>query len=251
MSFACEYCGNHFNRPDILAKHQQTAKYCLKYQYLQSTSKKPTCEICGKTFVRKDALKRHTASCTKKGTIEEKPEGKLLDMIIDLQKTIIELTKRPNNVRNMNLAPITDQELQNHLQYLTIDFIQAGGKGYADWANYYPYKDRIICTDKSRKKLRYNFNDNMVEDGGGAKLAKHFFQAIATRNEEIINTEYRALYEKVDHIAKNGLSDDNNLVNLLTKASHLQEILVKCQQAALGQENDLTKDFVNHLTKLI
>ena len=152
----------------------------------------------------------------------------------------------------MNLAPITDEEIQEHLEHLTLNFINDGAKGYASFANYYPFKDRVLCTDKARKKLRYRDNEGeVVEDGGGVKLAQRFFQAIAPRNEEIINAEYRALHKEVQQIANDGTAYQSDLTSLLTKASRLQDLLIKCRDAARGEENDLTKEFVNHLSKML
>ena len=84
-----------------------------------------------------------------------------------------------------------------------------------------------------------------------ATLNKRFFQVIAPRNEELINAEYRALHQEVQKIATEGRAHTSNLTGLLTKATHLQELLVKCQQAAKGEENQLTKEFVNHLSKML
>ncbi len=152
----------------------------------------------------------------------------------------------------MNLAPITDEEITDHLEHLTLNFIQEGAKGYADFANTYPFKDRLLCTDKARKKLRYKDGEGeLIDDAGGLKLTQRFFQAIAPRNEELINAEYQALQQEVQQIADAGTGGTSNLTGLLTKATHLQELLVKCQQAARGEENEFTKEFVHHLSKML
>jgi hypothetical protein len=176
-------------------------------------------------------------------------------MIVDLQKTIVEMTDRQTNTTNrnvtMSLSPITDEGLREHLEHLTIDFIQEGGRGYASWANCYPFKDRIVCTDLARKKLRYKDGaGEVVEDGGGIKLSQRFFQAIALRNEAIINDEYHNLHERVEEIARNGTAHDEDLTGLLTKASHLQDLLIKCRGAAKGEENELTREFINYLSRI-
>ena len=264
MVVGCEHCRNGFSRTSVLYKHQRTAKYCMVLQgKIAETNSAPvnlTCRYCRKKFTRKDVVKRHEKTCSEQEN-RTTQDTQLLEMIVQLQKTIVNMADRPigpTNVNNtnrnvtMNLAPITDQELQEHLQHLTIEFIQEGGKGYADWANSYPFKDRVVCTDKARKKLRYKDNEGeIIEDGGGIKLTQRFFQAIAQRNEEIINAEYRALHEEVQRIAQSGTAHDADLTGLLTKASHLQDLLIKCRNAARGEENELTKEFVNHLSKML
>ena len=261
--YTCEYCDNTFGRRSILYKHQRTAQYCLKFQNKDKVF--PRCQYCNKELSRNDNVARHEKTCservepeaqTPQPNVQEQQTAQLLEMIVQLQKTIANMSERPNvsNNRNMtmNLAPITDEEIQEHLENLTIDFIQEGAKGYANWANSYPFKDRVLCTDKARKKLRYKDSEGeIIDDGGGVKLAKRFFQAIAPRNEEIINAEYRALHEEVQEIAETGTAYRADLTGLLTKASHLQELLIKCRQAARGEENELTKEFVSHLSKML
>jgi hypothetical protein len=262
MVYECEYCNNSFSRNAILRKHQVTAKYCLIKQgklEQERTERIFTCKYCKKEFRRKDVAKRHEHNCQCSPQTQDK---QLLEMIVQLQQTIVNMAERPgttnvnnNNNRNMttmNLAPITDEEIQEHLEHLTLNFINDGAKGYASFANYYPFKDRVLCTDKARKKLRYRDNEGeVIEDGGGVKLAQRFFQAIAPRNEEIINAEYRALHKEVQQIANDGTAYQSDLTSLLTKASRLQDLLIKCRDAARGEENDLTKEFVNHLSKML
>lgn len=253
MTVVCEYCHGEFSRVSVLYKHQRSAKYCLEIQgkFITDTQEL-TCKYCNKDFTRKDVVKRHEKTCT------ENKDKHLLEMIIDLQKTIVAMADRPaiptNTDRSMtmNLAPITDQELQQHLQHLTIDFIQAGAKGYADWANIYPFKDRIVCTDKARKKLRYKDNEGIVvTDGGGVKLSQRFFQAIAERNEEIINFEYDLLRKEVEAIAQGRVDCPRDLAGLLTRASNLQDLLIKSRDAARGEENELTREFINYLSRML
>lgn len=214
---------------------------------------KYTCKYCKNIYSRSDNLKRHEKSCAIDGSSRD---DKLLVMFSEMQKTMASIAEKQGitKVTNvlMNLAPITDKDIQEHLEHLTIDFISSGAKGYADWANYYPFKDRLLCTDKSRKKLRYKNNDGeLVIDGGGLKLATRFFQAISNRNEELINNEYSALQKQVDKIVQSGTIDETNLVDFLTKASNLQDILMKSRDAARGEENDLTREFITHLSKLL
>ena len=242
MNYTCQYCHNTFSRITILHKHQKTARYCLKLQ--DKNIKFPKCKYCDKEISRKDHVSRHEKMCPARDK-----DDQLSEMILDLKEILAE---RPTSSRNnimMNIQPITDQEMIDHLNHLTIDFIQEGGKGYA---NYYPFKDRVLCTDRARKKLRYKDDSgNTVNDGGGVKLTQHFFQIIAPRNEELINSEYTALQKEVEHIAQTGIAATSNLTDILTKAGRLQDLLIQSKQAAVGEENNLTRDFINHLSKIV
>jgi hypothetical protein len=276
----CEYCGKTFGKPYNLYKHQRTAKYCIKVQSKDS-GKEPitvtkngdtmspppatrlrldTCRYCGIEFTRVDNLKRHESVCVQQ---QQQPQSQsrerdpLLEMIADLQKTIVNLSEKQHggdnsNNRIMNLPPVTDEALRKQLDKLTIEFINNGAKGYADYANYYSLRDRLLCTDKSRKKFRYKGNDGeIVNDGGGLKLAKRFFSAISQRNEEIINSEYHQLQQQVQHIAMTETGATADLTGLLNRSTELQDLLIKCRDAAEGKENDLTRDFIRHLSKLL
>lgn len=260
-SYKCIYCKSSFKRRPDLNKHQRCAKYCLKLQgkdiIIPKSPKHKNvyiCSICDQQFTRKDNLKRHQVHCKPTNAHEQ-------DMRIEqLRQEIINLmtlqTQAANvNNRNVvvnNLQPITDEQIQEHLEHLTLNFIQEGAKGFADFANSYPFKDRVLCTDKSRRKLRYKDEDGeIVDDGGGLKLAHRFFQAIAPRNEELINAEYNTIQKEVHTIAQEGRAHTADLTGLLTKATQLQETLRLCKQAAEGGENELTDGFIRHLTKIL
>ncbi len=217
--YKCEYCNKEFQRKYNLQVHQKRTQYCLARQ-----------ELACRSPVQLPESNMQT-------------QKMLFDLIKQLQQTIEKLTDNQRNVVLQNLTPVTDEEIQEHLDHLTLDFICQGAKGYANFANYYPFKNRILCTDRARKKLKYrNHDGEIIEDSGGIKLVQRFFRARAPRNEEIINAEYRTLQEEVRDIAAAGTAYTTNL----TKATKLQSLLISCQEAARGEENELTKEFVNH-----
>jgi hypothetical protein len=184
--------------------------------------------------------------------------GRLTNQLDQLQSQIMMMLQtggvgNVNNNRNVvmnNLQPITDEELQQHIEQLTLDFILEGAKGFADFANCYPFKDRVLCTDKSRKKLRYRGEGGeMVDDPNGKKLTHRFFQSIAEKNNELVNTEYQTLQQRVAEIAEGGIANSSILPELLTKSIRLQDTLRLCNEAASGGDNELTQEFINHLAK--
>ena len=159
-----------------MSRHQKRAKYCLELQGKQQQS---CCCVCGKKYARNDGLKRHEQQCEiyvaytqvakhkslpikslvePASETESKQEDILLkvidkygEMVKDLQKQIAELSSRPANQTNTNrnvvmnnLQPITDEDLQDALEHLTLNFIQEGAKGYADFAGNYPFKEGML-----------------------------------------------------------------------------------------------------------
>ena len=261
--YTCEYCQKIFTLKSSLTRHQRGARYCLQGRGLET--EKISCE-CGRQFTRRDNLRVHKETCSRINAtqVPSGSEAVLLkvieeysNMVKEFQKQVTELSTRPTNVTNNNnsnnnvlnnLQPITDEDLQAHLVNLTIDFIQEGAKGYADFAGNYPFKDKILCTDRSRKKLRYRGPDGELTDDGRA-LAQRFFQAISERNTEVLNEAYSDLQHQLQDIVSRGRAGDEDVTGILTKSTELQDILMRSQRAATGQDDNFAQEFLSHLAK--
>ena len=112
-----------------------------------------------------------------------------------------------NQVIN-NLLPITTEHLNNQAQYLTIDHVKNGAVGYAKYALEHPLKDRLVCTDTSRKKGKYKDSDgNIVSDPEMSSITKKLFLAIKDRNSELITEYANDLKAKLDSFS----SDHNEM----------------------------------------
>ena len=254
--YPCEHCQAIFTAKSNLYRHQHKAQYCLQARGLKHDTY--TCD-CGKEFSRADALQRHQEKC-KLNTHKDKPEDNLTikiltdykDMVNILQKQIVELSSRPtkvvNNVLN-DLRPITDEDLQENLDGLKLDFILDGAKGYANFANFYPLRNNIVCTDKARKKIKYKDENGEITDDSRL-LARRFFIAIADRNKDIVDAAYKDTQEEVQTIVAENRAGTSDITGLLTKATKLQTILMKTQNAAEGKDEDFTREFINHLAKI-
>ena len=261
--YICKYCEHKFNTISLLTRHQKRAAYCRQLQGIGVEVY--DCD-CGKKYTLKASLQRHKKVCTQSTGVQlEKQEELLLkvidkysEMVKDLQLQITELATKSNqtnnnNNRNMvmqNLQPITDDDLQEHLEVLSLDFIQQGAKGYADFAGNYPLKDKVLCTDRSRKRIRYkNASGELTDDG--RSLAKRFFQAISERNTAILNRAYSDLHHEMQTIVANNLAGEVDVTNILARATDLQNILIKSQNAARGEDDEFAQEFLHHLTKML
>ena len=260
MVHICSYCKNKFTTTSTLLTHQKRAKYCLKLQGAESENFE--C-VCGKKYTVRKSLSRHQDKCTvfSSSLTQETPsDGELALKIMDkyenmfkeLQKQIVELSSRPtkvvNNVLN-DLRPITDEDLQENLDGLKLDFILDGAKGYANFANFYPLRNNIVCTDKARKKIKYKDENGEITDDSRL-LARRFFIAIADRNKDIVDAAYKDTQEEVQTIVAENRAGTSDITGLLTKATKLQTILMKTQNAAEGKDEDFTREFINHLAKI-
>ena len=110
-----------------------------------------------------------------------------------------------------NLLPITTEHLNDQVQYLTIDHVKHGAVGYAKYALEHPLKDRLVCTDTSRKKGKYKDSDgNIVSDPEMTTITKKLFLAIKDRNSELITEYANDLKVRLDSF---GSSDNNEMTN--------------------------------------
>jgi hypothetical protein len=256
----CTYCDATFTTRPSLLRHQSKATYCLKAR--GEISDKYTCD-CGKSYSLQHNLTRHKKNCNR---VPLSPIEKGNDMMVqvvemikelqkqndELQKQVVEISTRPTKVVNNtvlnNLRPITDEGLQENLDNLKLDFILDGAKGYATFAKFYPLRNNIICTDRSRRKIKYKNENGEISDNARL-LAQRFFQAISDRNKNILDTEYIGIHNKIKEIVLQNRAGESNITDLLTRATALQNILLCSQRAAEGEAEEFTQEFLNHLIK--
>ena len=266
----CEYCNKEFKTKCNLNRHQKQTKYCLDLQGESlAVTDKIVCD-CGKSYTRNDNYKRHKKKCLQSQTPKEKSSAEELavqfmevygDIIKemqrqngDFQKQLTELSARPTKVTHNgnvvlnSLQPITDEDLQENLDDLKIDFILDGAKGYANFARCYPLRNNIVCTDKARKKIKYRDENGEITDNSRL-LAQRFFQAISERNKTLLNAEYKDIHNEIQGIVSRGKAGEEDVIGLLSKATNIQDILVKSQQAATGEDDEFTQEFLSHLAK--
>ena len=273
----CKYCKKTWNRRYNMEKHQQTAKYCLKIQQnlvkknktkrkktekkisnkteqfrtIQSTNDKNDSKItwghCGKIFTGKFALynsEKHDKKC-----IYEKMEQTIAEKsskILQLQQKIDDMTmaaiNRPTNQtvinqKIQNLLPLNLDDMNDQSKYLTIDHIKNGAAGYAKFALEYPLKDRIVCVDYARRKIKFKNEDGrLITDPDMANTATKFFESIKNHNEELI-TKYST--ELTTNFGENG----DLIVELLGYKDEIHNL-------ALGQKDEFHSDFVKECCSL-
>jgi hypothetical protein len=265
MTLLCEFCNSTFTTKKGLLTHQRNAKYCLEKQ--GNEAKQFSCE-CGKQYTLRSSLQRHKEGCIMDPEIKQrmllaKAENEILHMVIGKYEKLVENTvnnnnnntptttnNNSNNNRVMNLRPITDEALKEHLDQLSLTHIQSGAKGYADYAKHHQLFNKVICTDKARKKLRYKDADGSLSDDS-IKLAQRFFHAIDERNTAILTAAYTELHHQLNEIIAENRAGDADVTSILTEATDLQTTLLKTQRAARGEEEEFAREFLNHLAKIL
>ncbi len=255
MNYVCEYCNSDFVRAYNLKQHQLNAQYCIALR--KRGEHKCICEHCGKEISRKDNLKRHAEICQR--AIEKGNSDKIARDVNELKQMISALINKadtaPTNVNNRNfvanLQPVIEEDIEAiALEYLTIDDLKKGVDGLVTFVLDYPLGKKIVCTDKSRKKIQYkDAEGHIVNDAGGVKLSQTFFKAINPRNQELIRNEYDEIHTKVQDIIARGAAHDENVAALMMEAMQIQTLAAKCEEIAQGGDNEVRTDFINRLAK--
>jgi hypothetical protein len=269
----CQYCKNTFSTKTSLNNHQKSASYCLKLRG-DVVKYKYKCESCSMTFHKIFNLNRHVETCKSNDTVyqymktikdltDEIREKDIIisqqnehkdQMIKDQKHTIKELQDRLENVaikavqrpttKNtqinnyiQNLKPLTQEHLLDSVPNLTIDHIIKGPEGYAEYALEYPLKDRMVCSDYSRRKVKFKNKDGkVITDPEMTVLAVKFFESIKEKNKELICKYANVLKEKLG---------DDNVMDTVVKLFDYKADVERGSEG--GEKTDFHHDFVRQL----
>ena len=116
--------------------------------------------------LEKEKVKELEKLESKKDKIIENLELKNKELEDKLYKILEKAIDKPtttNNTTNIEkLEIISKTFLDEKAQYLTIDHIKNGADGYANFFLEHQLKDRVICTDFSRRKIKYKDENGEV-----------------------------------------------------------------------------------------
>jgi len=226
MSHICKFCKNSFVNNCGLLYHQRSAKYCLKIQGIENT--KYICTKCGKNLSDIRLLEAHQEKCGLSEKVKQQQ-----DTIVSLEKKIVLLIqknkahkqdkkiisnqarqiselqdklkdiavqgiKKSTTTNILKLQPLTKEWLDANAKNLTLEHIQRGAIGYAEFASENSFKDRVKCVDASRQILQYKEEDSVIRDRKGRRLAKKFFESIQSQNKELITDAMNKIREEMD-----------------------------------------------------
>lgn len=279
----CEYCYHKFSTRGNLILHQKRAKYCLKLRNITVT--KYQCEYCYSYYSSSERLVLHKSTCSQyvknlENQVTELTEYKKFNedykqqvkdqineykqQIKDLQNKLQEVAIKgvekstTTNSQTINLLPLTEEHMRNCAQYLTMDHIKDGSLGYAKYALEHPFKDRLICADYSRKKLKYkNENGEYVSDPDMANLAPKFFKCIEDHNDQLIDEyiydyqeQINELEETPEHLRNWEIEDRIKELRDYIHDAYKNKTNVK--NVSKGDNMDkFSLDFVNYVIKKI
>lgn len=272
-TYTCEFCDSTFLTLKSLDGHKRTAKYCLVIQ--GKNNQKYKCIGCEKVFVNKNRLTSHHDICidikihnfeNEKKEIQqifdaEKKQlqqyiEKLEDTIVQKDKFIKELAEKAiinakpsithttttNNTFN-NLNIISQEHLHEQAQHLTIEHIKKGAVGYSEYFLEYPLKERVACTDYSRRKLKYkNENGEIVTDPEMSALSDLLFKSIKDRNKTLTVQYTNELTDKFK-TAK----DPTQLAYFMEVAGKFSDQDIAVFKMFNGDKNDFFHDILRNI----
>jgi len=251
-----------FSNKQNLNAHQKRAKYCLKLQGVE----KPNlyhCSTCNKGFQITANYKRHQNTCknvniikalqdklvTANNTITQITQERdtLSEVLTNLQNDYKDLAttavKRPTNTKNVqinnyikNMAPLLESDLADNVINLTLDHHVKGIEGYAEYALEFPFKDKVVCVDTARNKIKYKNEDgDIIEDGGFRKMMVKLCQALKDRSFSLSQEHYEKLS---DSYTENEMDEFNFMETAMA--------ITKC---ANGKETDFCDKIVKMISK--
>jgi len=225
----CEFCKHILSTKSALNTHQSKAKYCLKIQGKENMKGHFSCKYCDKEFFNNNRYKSHINicklnNCFKQELEDTKSTNQNLNIEIVTLKTIIKelradkkdlqerydnlsitAVKRPiTSTKNIqinnyikNMPPLLESDINDNVQNLTLEHHAKGVEGYAEYALEFPFKDKIVCVDVARNKIKYkNEEGYVIEDVGFRKMMVKLCSALKDRSYDLSQKHYESLSEK-------------------------------------------------------
>jgi hypothetical protein len=230
----CKYCKKILSSKSAMNAHQKRTKYCLKIQG-KNIQGEYTCDNCGKNFFNNNTYIYHQKTLCQNNTqyiILKKELENLKDELRILNDKYIasesknnmlmeQLEKTQNRYDNLSLVavkrpttststkniqinnyiqkmePLRLEDITNAVPQLTLDHHVKGAEGYAEYALEFPFKDKIVCVDVNRNKIKYkNGEGDVIEDIGFRKMMTKLCESLKDRTFNLCQEHYEKLSGK-------------------------------------------------------
>ena len=281
----CQFCKKILKNKYTLQNHQAKTKYCLKIQ--KKILNDFPCKYCNKKLCSKRWLENHYNSCipyhvniTKQAELAKhvtKDEliADLKAQVRYLQKQMADISmkavSRPttttntittnNNQKILNLLPLTENHFEEQAEFLNLEHIKNGAEGYARYAVDFPLKNRLICSDYARRKVKYKDTDGkVVTDPEMSKLSQKLFKAIDTKNDKLITGYVGELQKQLFQKNKNcsGEMDEketeifgceaNEMIDFITNLINQKR---EIKEAANGIKSDMYYNILKNVCSMM
>ena len=139
-------------------------------------------------------------------------------------------------------------------QYLSLEHVKNGNEGYTQYALEYPLRNRIICVDVARNKVKYKDSDNnIVSDMDMAKLMPKISKSIEPRNTVLTNEYMNEIQQRIERLTRGVGSDEMNereQDNFLQQTESLTDMFFKIKKYRDDIKKVLKERRVNCVPKL-
>jgi hypothetical protein len=263
QEYSCKACNTRFTLKSTLQNHlkickENTPEKELRREY-ENREKELISKYEKKIEEQKKVIKELHAEYKKQIDMQNKDfhdrMQSMAEKAIDKPSTV---TKNNTTQIINNLLPITNEHLNEQVQFLTKEHVTNGAVGYAKYALEFPLKDRLICTDSSRKKGKYKDSDgNIVSDPEMTSITRKLFSAIKDRNSALIDEHALDLKVKLDQFncSDNNEMDENDSIEFSSVTDQLIDYITaaysqkrQSREMSEGLKPELFQEFVKELS---
>jgi hypothetical protein len=255
----CEFCNNDFSNKQNLTSHQKKAKYCLKLQG-NSQDNQFLCKNCDKGFTKKFNYDRHIGVCKQTSFVKTINEQNIKIEVLQKENQLLreELKKSQDNYKDLsitavkrpttstknvqinnyikNMQPLLQSDITDNVHNLTLEHHSKGPEGYAEYALEFPFKDKIVCVDTARNKIKYkNEEGDVVEDVGFRKMMVKLCTELKDRSFSLSQEHYEKLS---DTFTEKEVEDYN-----------FMEAAIAISKFANGRGSDFCNEIVKMISK--
>ena len=199
--YECKWCNKLFTIFSNFERHKKVCKDPKKIEEYEYQTKIKDQEIMN-VKEENNILKKEIEML--KNTICELRADKkdLQERYDNLSLTAV---KRPvNNTKNIQInnfiqkmEPLRIEDIEESVPMLTLDHHVKGVEGYAEYALEFPFKDKIVCVDVNRNKIKYKDGEgNVIEDVGFQKMMTKMCESLKDRSFNLCQEHYEKLSEQ-------------------------------------------------------
>ena len=179
VEFGCTLCDRIFHSKYECDRHEKTCKKSKLVDFLKKQVEYQKKQVDDQKIEIKD--QKIKIADQKIEIAELRIKNKMLQDLQDNYKelsiTAIKSTNTKTSTKNIqinnyikNMSPLLENDIKSNVPMLTLEHHVMGAEGYAQYALEFPFKDKIVCVDVSRNKIKYkNEEGDIIEDVGFKK----------------------------------------------------------------------------------
>ena len=202
ITYTCSYCSKIFNRKDSYDVHltgHLTDPFVIKMKDTKTKMEDEIKELRMKLEQKDEELRMKLEQKDEELRIKLEQKDEVLKNALEQirifqeqnQKLLMKAVSTPKNTYNTvnieHFTPITQQHLEDNVKNLTLEHINKGPRGYAEYMINYPCKNSLVVTDIARMIFKYkDENGNLCVDIEARNLINKISKSIDPHNRELI-----------------------------------------------------------------